>query len=134
MTVIQRDRNNKKLIEAVNFLKLEFPIRDISERMGVDKGNLSSFLSNKKSVSSKFLDKFQQEFSGELSGFVYDSKEIVNLVEENILKEPETTYGPDYKELYFNAKYTIEVQKELIESFRSQLSVIKELNTKSQAG
>jgi len=53
---------------------------------------------------------------------------------QNVVNEPGENYGPDYKELYFNAKYTIEVQKELIESFRNELILIKELNTKSRAG
>ena len=55
-------------------------------------------------------------------------------VDQNILKEPGESYRTDYKELYFNAKYTIEVQKELIESFRNELILMKELNTKSRAG
>jgi transcriptional regulator with XRE-family HTH domain len=76
MTDVQRNRNNKKLIDAVNFLQLEFPIKDISERMGIDKGNLSSYLSNRKSVSAKFMEKFEKEFSKELSGFVYNSESV----------------------------------------------------------
>jgi transcriptional regulator with XRE-family HTH domain len=134
MPVIQRDRNNKKLIEAVNFLKLEFPIKDISVRMGVDKGNLSSFLNNKKSVSSKFLDKFEKEFSVELSGFVYEDKETEILKKQNILNEPREGYGPDYKELYFREKKVVDFQFKIIDELRQELILIKELNTKSKAG
>lgn len=94
MSEIQRFRNNKKLIEAVSFLKLEFPVKDISTRMGVDKGNLSSFLSNKKSVSKKFLESFEKEYRVELSGFNYD-KEFYQDIEESKLKEPQEEYLAD---------------------------------------
>jgi phage repressor protein C with HTH and peptisase S24 domain len=72
MSDIQRDRNNKKLIRAVNFLKMEFPVKEISERLAVDKGNISSYLSGSKSVSKKFLEKFAKEFKVDLSQFDTD--------------------------------------------------------------
>lgn len=90
MSDIQRNRNNEKLIEAVKFLKLEFPIKDISSRMSVDKGNLSSFLSNKKSVSKNFLEKFEKEFYTELIGFNYENKEAE--LNYNKLNEPKESY------------------------------------------
>ena len=96
--------------------------------MGVDKGNLSSFLNNKKSVSKKFLEMFEKEYSTELSGFVYNKEFDQQSIENSIFKEPEESYGPDYKEMYLDAKYTIEVQKKYIESLEQQL------NTKRKAG
>lgn len=89
MSDLQRNRNNKKLIEAVNFLKLEFPVKDISLRMGIDKGNLSSFLSDKKSVSKNFLEKFEKEYQAELQGFDYENEEKLN---NNHLNEPNERY------------------------------------------
>jgi hypothetical protein len=44
----KRNKNTEILIEAVNSLHLEFPVKEISESMGIDKGNLSSFLNGKK--------------------------------------------------------------------------------------
>lgn len=69
MTEIERHRNNSKLIEIVNFLQLKFPVAEISERLGVDKGNVSSYLNNKKSVSNKFLEKFIREFNVNIESF-----------------------------------------------------------------
>lgn len=42
---------------------------------------------------------------------------------QNILNDPGESYGPDYKEMYAAAKYTIEVQKKYIESLESQLGI-----------
>lgn len=50
------------------------------------------------------------------------------IVIENIVNEPEEHYGLDYKEMYLDAKYTIEVQKKYIESLELQL------NNKRKAG
>lgn len=93
MSDIERFRNNKKLIEAVSFLKLEFPVRDISTRMGVDKGNLSSFLSNKKSVSKKFLEMFEKEYTTELLGFNYNKELDHQNIEDSVLNEPGEKYS-----------------------------------------
>lgn len=123
MSDIQRFRNNKKLIEAVSFLKLEFPIKDISTRMGVDKGNLSSFLNNKKSVSKKFLEMFEKEYSTELSGFVYNKEFDQQSIENSIFKEPEENYGIDYKELYLREKEIVDILKKQIRGLESQLGI-----------
>jgi phage repressor protein C with HTH and peptisase S24 domain len=74
MTEIQRNRNNKKLIKMVNFLQLEFPVAEISERLKVDKGNLSSYLNNKKSVSNNFIQKFTTEFNLNIEEFNDDEE------------------------------------------------------------
>jgi len=74
MTEIQRNRNNKKLIKMVNFLQLEFPVAEISERLKVDKGNLSSYLNNKKSVSNNFIEKFATEFNLNIDDFNDDTE------------------------------------------------------------
>ncbi len=47
---------------------------------------------------------------------------------EKAVNEPQEKYGVDYKEMYMDAKYTIEIQKKYIESLESQL------NTKRKAG
>jgi len=46
----------------------------------------------------------------------------------NMVNEPGESYGLDYKEMYLDAKYTIEVQKKYIESLELQL------NNKRKAG
>jgi len=92
MIEIKRNRNNEKLIKAVNSLQLEFPVAEISERLKVDKGNLSSYLNNKKSVSSKFLEKFAAEFNIDFNEF-----ETTNSDDdyEELEKEPTGYYYPE---------------------------------------
>lgn len=69
MTEIKRNTNNEKLIKAVNYLRLEFPVVEIAEKMNMDKGNISSYLNNRKSVSSNFIKKFEDAFNIDTSNF-----------------------------------------------------------------
>jgi transcriptional regulator with XRE-family HTH domain len=69
MTEIKRNTNNEKLIKAVNYLRLEFPVVEIAEKTGMDKGNISSYLNNKKSVSSNFIKKFEEAFNIDTNNF-----------------------------------------------------------------
>ncbi len=69
MTEIKRNTNNEKLIKAVNYLRLEFPVVEIAEKMNMDKGNISSYLNNKKSVSANFIKKFEDAFNIDTSNF-----------------------------------------------------------------
>jgi transcriptional regulator with XRE-family HTH domain len=69
------------------------------------------------------------------------SKSAIKLLEAyeieqsfNKVNESTAAYGLDYKEMYFEAKYTIDVQKELINNLKQELSLMKELNNKSNAG
>lgn len=41
---------------------------------------------------------------------------------QNVVNEPTENYGLDYKEMYLEAKYTIEIQKKYIKSLEHQLS------------
>jgi len=69
MTEIKRNTNNEKLIKAVNYLRLEFPVVEIADKMKMDKGNISSYLNNRKSVSSNFIKKFEEAFNIDTSNF-----------------------------------------------------------------
>lgn len=79
----KRNRNAEILIRAVNSLDLEFPVKEISETMGIDKGNLSSFLNGKKVVSTKFLEKFSSTYNIDLSKYNnITTKEIDDISED----------------------------------------------------
>lgn len=52
----------EKFQEDVRTLKRRLPIAEIANRMGMDKGNISSYLSGKKRPGKKFLKKFYQTF------------------------------------------------------------------------
>lgn len=94
----------------------------LTQNNGMSEENTTRFLDYYPNISPEWL------LTGK--GEMLKNREEV----QNVVNEPGESYGPDYKDLYFDAKYTIEVQKELIESFRNELILIKELNTKSRAG
>jgi transcriptional regulator with XRE-family HTH domain len=53
----------EKFREDVRMLRLRLPIAEIANRMGMDKGNISSYLNGRKRPGKKFLQKFYQIFS-----------------------------------------------------------------------
>lgn len=55
MTEIKIDNNNEILINAVKKLQLRFPVAEIQRATKESKGNISSFLNDKKPVSDVFL-------------------------------------------------------------------------------
>jgi len=78
MADIKRNTNNEKLIKAVNSLRLEFPVVEIAEKMKMDRGNISNYLNDKKSVSSNFIKKFEAAFNIDTSNFESKSEPIKN--------------------------------------------------------
>ena len=60
-----------RLLEAVKTIGIRFPIAKISEKTGVDKGNVSAILSGKKPISDNFLEKFDKAFNTTLSSMQY---------------------------------------------------------------
>lgn len=115
-------QNILKFLEFKGVSKYEFYQKTgtsngiLSQKNGLSEENIFKFLSYYSEVSPEWL----------LTGKGNMLKEEV--VEVNVLREPEESYGLDYKEMYLDAKYTIEVQKKYIESLEQQL------NTKRKAG
>ena len=52
----------EKFKEDVKSLRLRYPVAEIANMMGMDKGNISAYLSGKKRPGKKFLEKFYQTF------------------------------------------------------------------------
>ncbi len=69
MTNFQPNYKLETILKAVDSLNMKFPIVDIANLTGYDKGNVSSYLSGKKSVSSAFINKFQEVFNLDLKDF-----------------------------------------------------------------
>ena len=115
-------QNILKFLEFKGVSKYEFYQKTgtsngiLSQKNGLSEENIFKFLSYYSEVSPEWL----------LTGKGNMLKEEV--VKENVLREPEENYGLDYKEMYLDAKYTIEIQKKYIESLEQQL------NTKRKAG
>jgi len=68
-TDFKTDINNQLLKDAVKSLRLRFPVADIHRATNFDKGNISSFLNNKKPVSDAFLQTFSKAFNIDLGQF-----------------------------------------------------------------
>lgn len=83
---------------------------------------LNSILNTFKDISAEWL----------LTGEGEMLKSVVEV--RNVANEPVENYGLDFKEMYFNAKYTIEVQKKYIDKLEDELNLIKGSDNKSNAG
>ena len=104
-------------------------VNDFAKKIGYNRSQaVYDVINGKSKPSFDFFDKlynseYSEKFNCEwlITGKGNMLKEEV--VEENVLREPEESYGLDYKEMYLDAKYTIEVQKKYIESLESQLGI-----------
>jgi transcriptional regulator with XRE-family HTH domain len=123
---------SERIIQITDFLGVS--INDFAKKIGYNRSQAVYDVVNGKSKPSfDFFDKlYNSEYSGifNYEWIITGKGEMLKQepVEENILKEPEASYGLDYKEMYLGAKYTIEVQKKYIESLEQQL------NSKRKAG
>lgn len=63
MTDYKGDRNNVILQKAIEALNLRFPVAEIVQKTGYNKGNISGYINNKKPVSENFLNKFFEKFN-----------------------------------------------------------------------
>jgi len=71
MIDFKNDKNNVILKEAVKTLQLRFPVAEIERATKESKGNISSFLNDKKPVSDAFLKTFAEAFKIDLREFGY---------------------------------------------------------------
>ena len=71
MTDFKNDINTQILKEAVKHLQLRFPVAEIERATKESKGNISSFLNDKKPVSDAFLKTFSEAFKIDLKQFGY---------------------------------------------------------------
>lgn len=104
-------------IEGVSISKIE-------QKIGASKGVLYKAIQKNTDIQSKWIVLIVENFP------MYNAEWLLtgrgekiksNIEKDNLLNEPTENYGLDYKELYIDAKYTIEVQKKYIESLELQL-------------
>jgi hypothetical protein len=81
MQEIKLDSNNEILINAVKKLQLRFPVAEIHRATGTGKGDISNYLSNKRTVSDNFLETFSEAFKIDLREFGY-TKGLTRLAEK----------------------------------------------------
>jgi transcriptional regulator with XRE-family HTH domain len=69
MTDFQTKYKLETILKAIESLNMKFPVVDIANLTGYDKGNVSSYLNGKKSVSGAFINRFQEVFKIDLKDF-----------------------------------------------------------------
>lgn len=69
MTDFKEDKNNRMFSELLEKVDIRFPVKEISEKTGFDKGQVSKILKDKLSVSDKFLEKFIVAYNLNLEDF-----------------------------------------------------------------
>jgi hypothetical protein len=57
---------HKKLMADLDLLGFRYPVTTIAQRMGMNKGNISAFLSGRIPLSQNFLDKFYSIYKEEI--------------------------------------------------------------------
>lgn len=84
---LRKDLNNQILINAVKKLQLRFPIAEIQRATKESKGNISSFLNDKKPVSDSFLKIFSEAFKIDLNEFGSDNESLQAKSEDNSIQD-----------------------------------------------
>lgn len=117
-----------RLKEYLDFKGISVSVAE--KTIGISNASLSKPFNNKTSIKTDTLESFLNSYSEISSEWLLTGKGkmLKKAINENIVNEPIENYGLDYKEMYLDAKYTIEVQKKYIESLELQL------NTKRKAG
>ncbi|MBS9774720.1 MAG: hypothetical protein KGV59_06150 [Tenacibaculum sp.] len=112
------DKNTIIFQKAVKELKLRFPVKEISERMNYDKGNISNFIKGKKTISDNFLDNFFIEFNLDKSKFEYSDYSLNinqnNKNGDNIVDNKNNTLLEKELELYKKENDLLKREMELL--------------------
>lgn len=111
----------EQLKNDIDKLHLRFPVTTIAQKMGINKGNVSSYLSGRVPLSDNFLEKFYAVYSKELERMaMQEASEL-----ESAVKEPASEYAafksgpvksPDW-----------EKEKERLKNIEYQLSTITKI-------
>lgn len=92
----KRHINKEILIKIVNSLGLDFPLKEIAEKMKIDKGNLSSYLSGNKPVSTNFIQKLCDHYDLDLNNYNIITTDIQPIVQATIIKQGVPFYDVDF--------------------------------------
>lgn len=80
MTSLKKKNNNRNLLKAISFLRLDLTLDELGEKLGYKKATISKYLSTKNPLppSDEFLNKFEEVFNVKLSDFETNQPEIKN--------------------------------------------------------
>lgn len=111
----------EQLKNDIDKLHLRFPITTISQKMGINKGNVSSYISGRVPLSDNFLKKFYAIFGQELGKIAtQETSEQASAVEE-----PGSGYTAANSEGVKNQDW--EREKERLKNIEYQLATIAKI-------
>lgn len=93
----KRHINKEVLINIINSLGFDFPLKEISEKMKVDKGNLSSYVKGSKPVSTNFLQKLCSAYNLDFDKY--------NIVTTELQQLPKKTSGVPFYDIDFTSSF-----------------------------
>ena len=131
MTEIQRV---KKICKWLNFNDYADNDAELANLLGYTKSSFSQIINEKVLLSNKFIDKLCDVDKNINKVWVFEGVGDMFSGVNNILNEPLEVYATDYKEKYFDAKYTVEIQKKYIENLENQIKSLELKENKSKAG
>ena len=71
------NKNLAKMLADIERLNLRHPVSIIAERLGIDKGIVSAYLDERKTLSKKFIKAFYTEFNGDLKAGADESAQAI---------------------------------------------------------
>jgi len=110
----------ERLKKDVNSMQFRFPIKTIADRMGIDRGNLSAYLSGKKPISERFIQRFYHTFAEDLKTTATKDMPVDSSVEEDLF-----IYGRSKVE---SQDQDLEQLKKINETLARSLKVLSESN------
>jgi len=111
----------EQLKNDIDKLHLRFPITTIAQKMGINKGNVSSYISGRVPLSDNFLKKFYAIFGGELEKLAREEA----AGPESVLKEPESGYAATNSDPGKSVDW--EKEKERLKNIEYQLATIAKI-------
>jgi hypothetical protein len=111
----------EQLKNDIDKLHLRFPVTTIAQKMGINKGNVSSYLSGRVPLSDNFLEKFYSVYGKELERMAM--QEALEL--ESAVKEPASEYAA-FKSAPAKSQ-DWEKEKERLKNIEYQLSTITKI-------
>ena len=114
MQPIESNTRWERFLRDVEKLQLRFPVAEIAEKTGYDKGNVSKYLKGKLTPSESFMEAVYNAFKGEFSD-MYKTATYTTRAANDTKKPDEGELIRQYQELIKQLQETVKQQKQLID-------------------
>lgn len=113
----------QRILQYIHFKG--FTVKDFLKKTKIKRGFLDSD-KLKASVSDVFTTKIIAVYSDLNLYWLLTGEGNMIYEVDNIVNEPIEIYKLNYKEMYLEAKYTLEIQKKYIDSLENKLEILEE--------